>query len=976
MQATPELPSPDRIFQVLQDAASQDYVVAQAASAQLDVFRTIPGVFYMVQMAANERNLPLDVRKMAIFQFKNVVPQQWRRAALYPENVKQDIRSGMFRFLDEPDDIIAQTNAIAMAKIARIDFPRAWPDVGSQLLEVIGTNSQAIYINSNTDPRALLVLRRALGALNQIIKELTPAKIPLLASAVLGLVHQVQEALLPIYGYATATFSNNLSPETLASDDKLNHIRIAHFTFKCIVKCITFMWHRTRVKGFEVAEPVVKGFFGTAVTHFIALSTLRSSLFQANLSQNLIQSPTQSYLSRHVRLYGKYFRKTQVYSPQQFVRLPHCRELVLHYWERVVAASGAPPTTIQDSDNAMYPIRFLTQALSIFKDALAQWSPIRQPDNQEVLPREFVEGAIDLIVNRLLLLDEQDLEKWSEEPEEWINIEEGDSDAWEYGVRPCAERVLMTLATQYGDYVEPMIRTYLQRVREHPATDLPSIIKQEAVYCAVGRCAHRLKDIDFDSWISQSLAQEALDPNPIYRIIKRRIAWLFGRWYAERSLSQSREKVYEILVHLISAQGEGSDLAIRLTAATALENCINSVNFEIPVFHPFITPSLSALLQLVADTESQDAKRRVIRSINTLIDNVKEAIVPSLGDIIGPVTQLWQHPEVDIPLRGELISTASSLIKASKENSAPLAPIAAILIRDCLSPILSVQMEDDAINLWLVTLRNSVPNPNPTVPDIFELLPTSIHILNTNLDAVSGACQLIESYLLLDATRVLQLQALPLHQAYLQVYKTAITADVKTVLGTACMMVQLSVDGRLWAEAMHTSGFFAHILSAVIEDRTKNDNTLVLVEFDNIVDAPRRKLVALATAELLATGNKIAVERLATSEALNIWLDVLGELKEALEQRPGEDDQDSPLILYWKQQDEYVLPDKLEDAAETLEFGRRQDLFKRDPVRNIPLKEFIQQKMQQAQAVAGVEFQAALSKVDSATIASIQKQLS
>ena len=122
MQATPEVPTPDRIFQVLQDAASQNYLVAQAASAQLEVFKMIPGVFYTVQMAANERNLPLDVRKMAIFQFKNVVPQQWRRLQcvrhpsckprrltahrLYPENVKQDIRSGMFRFLDEPDDIV------------------------------------------------------------------------------------------------------------------------------------------------------------------------------------------------------------------------------------------------------------------------------------------------------------------------------------------------------------------------------------------------------------------------------------------------------------------------------------------------------------------------------------------------------------------------------------------------------------------------------------------------------------------------------------------------------------------------------------------------------------------------------------------------------------------------------------------------------------------------------------------------------
>ena len=167
----------------------------------------------------------------------------------------------------------------------------------------------------------------------------------------------------------------------------------------------------------------------------MAFSDLRINLYASNLDPALIDSRTQHYLSHHVRTYGKYFRKTQVFSTARFVKLPQCRELVFYYWDKVVQASSAPSSTIQDADTAVWPVRFLTQALSIFKDAVAQWSPSRQPDNQEVLPGEFVEGAVQLIVSRLLLLDEQDLEQWSEDPEEWINLEEGDSDAWEYGVR-------------------------------------------------------------------------------------------------------------------------------------------------------------------------------------------------------------------------------------------------------------------------------------------------------------------------------------------------------------------------------------------------------------------------------------------------------------------------------------------------------------------------------------------------------------
>ena len=126
MQVAPDPPSIQQVFQVISDAASQNYVVAQAASQQIDSFKTISGFYGSVQEIAMERNLPLDIRKMAIFQFKNGVATLWRRtqyvishnsvrcicthnyARLYPESIKQNIRARMFSFLDEPDDIVSE----------------------------------------------------------------------------------------------------------------------------------------------------------------------------------------------------------------------------------------------------------------------------------------------------------------------------------------------------------------------------------------------------------------------------------------------------------------------------------------------------------------------------------------------------------------------------------------------------------------------------------------------------------------------------------------------------------------------------------------------------------------------------------------------------------------------------------------------------------------------------------------------------
>jgi len=53
---------------------------------------------------------------------------------------------------------------------------------------------------------------------------------------------------------------------------------------------------------------------------------------------------------------------------------------------------------------------------------------------EELLP-EFVTSAVQLFMSRLMLMDEGDLNKWSEDPEEWINMEESDNDAWEFGIR-------------------------------------------------------------------------------------------------------------------------------------------------------------------------------------------------------------------------------------------------------------------------------------------------------------------------------------------------------------------------------------------------------------------------------------------------------------------------------------------------------------------------------------------------------------
>ena len=52
-----------------------------------------------------------------------------------------------------------------------------------------------------------------------------------------------------------------------------------------------------------------------------------------------------------------------------------------------------------------------------------------------VLSRDFVEGAVRLLVTRFIPLTPKDLGRWEMDVEEWMNQEEDEDEQWEYALR-------------------------------------------------------------------------------------------------------------------------------------------------------------------------------------------------------------------------------------------------------------------------------------------------------------------------------------------------------------------------------------------------------------------------------------------------------------------------------------------------------------------------------------------------------------
>ncbi|THH02435.1 hypothetical protein EW026_g424 [Hermanssonia centrifuga] len=758
------------------------------------------------------------------------------------------------------------------------------------------------------------------------------------------------------------------------------------------------------------------------------LSELRINLVLALRSGTVPAIPntelTIKNLTRHIFLFGKFFRRLQQLDVARFVTLPISSDLILYYWNKVVQATNSP----REYTEAVFPVRFLVQAMALFKDSLAQWAPVRKDgsENVQVLSQAFVEDAVRLLVTRFIPLDPSDLEEWMSDPEEWVNLEEKENEQWEYELRPCGERVLMTLAYQYRQYVIPLLLTTFEQIVAQPTVDLPSILQKEALYCAIGRCAQRMKEvIPFDQWLENSLISETRETNTGYPIIKRRIAWLIGKWISGQCSSPNNPKIWEVLVYLLQDRGPGTDAVVRLTAAVALRECVDSQpdiylilscrqsSFSSTFFAPYLPLAVTELVKLIAEADTLESKRRICNSLNTVIERSETQIVPLLGIVVEPLPQLWTAAGTDWLFKSALLETVTKLIESSKGHSAALSDFVVPLIRESFEPEARIQLDEDALMLWQVALRHTESlDGSDGRPGLASLIRLAVDLLANNLDLLGQIISILESYVILDASRVLQDQecTVDMFTAMEKAMNQAVQVNVKETATVLGLVVQLA-PSNLWGEALHHSKLFAFLVKSIEEDKASTtlltEYVLVLARialvdrqmflqlmsasapalgfsehriweltldgwwtrFDNMSEPRHRKVAAMGIANLVATGHPEVLERL-PSEICNMWLDVFAELREA----QSSDRSNPSLFLYWDK-----APDSFYHGSEgTAEYNRRKTIYNNDPARTIQLTSYIAARLQEAEAACGgsAALQAKyLAKADPAVLKEIHAEL-
>ncbi|CCM04790.1 uncharacterized protein FIBRA_06983 [Fibroporia radiculosa] len=1028
--ARSETLSPEELYDVVARAASQDPAQVQASTTRLKEIIQLFGAYDTLHEIAAQRTVPLAVRQQSIIQFKNAAVAHWKSRKYLSDEQRTRIRARCLALLDEPDDVvsvsgsverlqvililmvllkIADCNEYIIGRIARHDFPLNWPNLVPDLMEIINFNLEARY--KAAGPYSAVRLRRSLETLNAIAKEMGSAKLPSGVKAMGSLVEQLQVPLQNNYITISTSFMS-INPSTINLIGTSEDLLFGHLLFKCIVKVAVWTWNRVVNH---------KQLFQASALQLRTLSELRIELLlslQAT-SADVLSLRSVDILTRHVRLFGKFFRRLQQLSIPRFVKLPMCTDLVLYYWSKVVQASDTPAAYIADTASAVFPVRFLVQAMVLFKESLPQWAPVKRDgtQNAQALSKEFVEDAVRLLVTRFIPLNPEDLEEWMADPEGWVNVEEQDNEQWVFEVRPCAERVLMTLANNYAADVVPLLETtFKQVVGQHP-TDLPGVIQREALYCAIGRCAHRMKKvIPFEQWLSHTLVPEAQEMNPSYPILKRRIAWLIGKWISDMCYPANNPTLWQILLYLLQDRGPGTDEVVRLTAAISLRECVDSLEFEVDTFAPFLAGIVSEMVRLIGEAETLESKRRISSSLNTIIERAGTRIVPLVGMVAEPLPHLWTTAGEDWLFKSSLLETLTNLIKSSKEHSVSLSNLVVPLVRDSFSPGAQQNLDEDALILWQAALRDTITIEGVNGgAGLIDLFPLAISLQSENLDLLGKIMNIIESYILLDALQILQRIAVDMFRAFLQAMNQATEINVMHMATSLTLIAQVAPSSQ-WGEALHVSGLFAFILK-ILTDEGDKASTALLTEciyllarmaisdkqmflqlmsataqsqdiaetklwevaldqwwtrFDNMSEPRLRKLAAMGIATLVSTGRPEVLGRLST-EICNLWLDVFSEIKESLKSSEN-DSTGSPLTLYWDK----PLDSFYQDSEGTLEYQRRKALFDNDPVRTTQLTEFIAARVQEAEVACGgsANLQTLyLSKADPLVLKQIQAEL-
>ncbi|KAI8613772.1 armadillo-type protein [Chytriomyces sp. MP71] len=1024
------------------------------AEAALDALaRSHMHHFALLHVSADP-SVPQSARLLAALYLKNGVDKHWRKTSksTFQADEKTAIRGLLLSLVCEDSAKLSRAYAEATSKIAQIDYPHDWPEVIPSLMATIESTlnqTSPFHQQLAQNPGSVEALRRlhlaqqhSMYTLHRVVKGMYSVK----TMRVKHVLYQMAPQMLQ---HLSGLFTNNLSaflsafpssatPETLAnvSDPILienldGYIQLARLSLKILRRLIVngFPERDDYVRVADVTKSGGEGFYKPfeKVEGCVALSSSLTGCLQKMLEIRRVVSTVPCFdsifkASTKISLtIGKVYTDLIASRAVNFVSCHGSMDVVRFYWS-LIANGNSEGVPDAKGDHDEFVDRILLQGMILLRGVIKNpqfhivSGPDRHPLTEEAVRRvstdlatpDFVRAAAEKLMTNYLVYNTEEMEKWSELPEEFVADEEADQ--WEFSLRLCAQKVLTDLVNKNREVLAPMLVSMLQQVAEvGPTSDTNAIRLKDAVYSAVAFCSYDLYDyLEFDSWfesrlLPESTAQLPPNANPLWRVIRRRVTLLVSHWIAVKSAPAMRPLFYRLLIHLASPSNE-PDMVVRLSAVSVLRVVISEgLLTDSTIFEPFVENSVLVLAQIVNEAEEFDTKVSGLTTLKEIIYMMGQKIAPFAGTITKQLPALWEASFDQIMFRTSILLVLSTLVRALQEQSVMLHPLVLPAIQNTLlGNDVNQQMHflEDSIDLWVATMQNT-PSLTPELVALYACLGDLIERGST--DNLKVVLRLLEAYFVLDSGSFAQHPAslvlfskLALYLVDLKLEATKHIARTLNVVVRACLQAnhvtpaqQLFVQSKLLqslvTEILQSSA--KGIVDHVVADFTTIVSLLVvwdcsfivhfLEEFgvavagkgstvlpecldvwNRVYDAmtypKQRKALGMALATLVST---------ADPNVLNKIQSILGTLAGVLSEVHGMTSEDAR--LHWCESIRSSTHSLGEDDDESPDRKRRALLEAQDPVACTDLHAFIKEKLQACErAIGGQQWNLMLQMVD------------
>lgn len=711
-----------------------------------------------------DRSLPLEPRFQAVIQLKNGIDRYWRTHAQPKSGITPDeknmIRRRLFEgTVGEPQDRLAEHNALATAKVVRIDYPAEWPDALAQIIALLRSSR-------NADQQHLY---GSLQILLQVVKELSTARLRKSQTALQSVTPEMVHVLSEIYAERSQLGISFLSSRQGSEQDAYQALSNSLIALKILRRLVVVGYERPH------GDETVSKFWELSQVQF-------GQLLDFVRDDSGIPDHFQKVTGGHILQFAKLHINMAESHAASFAVLPNTLPLVHAYWDLVskfaeVFASSQGIRHSSGSGDAKariegpLPEKLALKGLLLLRACVriafhpVQTFKYRSPETKaeqeaarnliktELLKPELVAQIVDRIITYLFMFRNADLEAWDEDPEDWEKEQQSEGDAYEWQVRPCAEKLFLDLLTNFKDLLTPPLLQYFQAA-QNPQADIAT---KEAIYTAMGlSAAHVANVFDFGSFLASTISQDAQQSGGLHRVLRRRIAILLSQWAPVKLDDNSRPIAYQIFRHFLEPNDETNDLVVRITAARQLRWIADELEFSVEAFLPYTSVVLDQLITLVRNVEIDETKLAILESIRIIVTRMEEQVSQFGDQLMSTLPAIWDSSATEeYMIKQAVMAIFSALVMSMGNSSQRYHHVMVPLIREAVRPgsDLHLHLIDESLELWNAVLMQSNA---PLGPELVDLAEMSLPLLEYTSMTASEALSVLESYILLAPASMLE----------------------------------------------------------------------------------------------------------------------------------------------------------------------------------------------------------------------------